>query len=1429
LPERRQGGSQTRGTEQTRVEALARLVYSDDLTGLKNRRFLGEYLRERLTGDDPKKLALVFCDIDRFKAVNDTYGHNTGDDAITLLGKCLESSVRSDDIVVRYAGDEFIVLLPDVGKEIGRHVAENIRKNVEDGLVLDVGGKRVALTISLGVAAAPVDADHPEALIEAADQALYVSKMKGRNVVSYFGETHDGRLSVQELLKGFPCPRSIGRAEALKRCQKAALNGAPGAANLTFLTGDGGCGKTRLLAELSRGRAALGQQPIFATCRQELQPLPFAPLCEALRAELTMRPSLSGVIESVLDDKHRRLLALKIPELAREGEAPAELVGPEAREALFAAWIQVLRGLASNRSAFLVLDDIQYADSATISLLWFLSSPKAELEEGANLPVFAAVASDTPESVAGTFSDFYQRVGARDSVEFIEIRRLTTDGVADMIDACFEGNRFPVDFAAKIDGLAHGNPLFVEEVLIILVLSDVIVHSPDGWRLKQAQVALPSTLNRLLMAHLEQLDHETANLLTQASVLGTRFSVDLVCRVLDMNQGRVTQMLEKGVAYRLLAGNLPGAPDTYRFVNRRLQELVYEVVDDDQKRTVHARTASLKEHVVVDDFDDALAEIRWHQQRAGRPSRANHARLAATMGKLFAAEELEAYFQVAGELDAPRVEARIPEATTPIKSRQLPIVQAFLKALVTADRGVRMYPPGSTYTLNAINDCLSSVTELLASIEGITLKEREGKLELNGRFFERAQLGHAGDLVLQVLQDARIHSLTFNRRVQAGDIEALAAGFRRFADPEQPPDWSEHLAASDTRGIGIIAKEYRALATDAASVSVARAIEGLAREPVLASDLPSHVLRYTAGVIEAVRLYPEGSETVSKAMAGLMKALELVHNIVPTVTISLTETGLLVNDVRLESRASSFGFEAVQDMLKAKRIGSLSIHRGIEPPEIEAFLRHEGAIPDDPRQRRAMGLRHIAINEFFFVAADAQGGAGADEAAPAEVVKLHRDVFLRRILEGGPTELLGDQLRQELPGFVSDLMLDDEREQVGQVVDKLFENLNASEPEHRLAALNVAAELVNGTSAALGEELLRQSARQTTQAIRNERAPNVLARVVELAEQTTRALLRAGDTPNAARAIWALGRELQADTRVESELAAEASAVISRLIHTPEFNRGLAPLWSPDSDKRAAAMHLLEACGEPITERLLELMTTAQSEGERHQFAQQLARVGEPRAVAHAVRGWLSANKPSEEILPMLRILDTINPEPVGELLRVVSHPDDRVQSEIADLLRRIDGRVAQRFLTSVLELPNPTLQSRGIELVARVKPPDAPNMLLRIVEDDAAELAMRVEACHALGRLRDPRAIHPLTLLVKASAWGRISRRAAPSEVQQAAIWALSSFATEEATAAVHSASQHHSKQVKAAALSALEARKRSGSRAALTTHDMKPVTSDE
>lgn len=168
------------------VQNSIEMAITDVLTGLHNRRYLESHLSTlaEQASARGKPLALMILDIDHFKSINDSYGHDAGDDVLREFAVRIRKSIRGIDLAARYGGEEFVIVMPETDLHVAGLVAERLRQSIAgEGFSIEKGARRIDVTISIGIATLDNKGEPVADVLKRADQALYRAKHDGRNRV----------------------------------------------------------------------------------------------------------------------------------------------------------------------------------------------------------------------------------------------------------------------------------------------------------------------------------------------------------------------------------------------------------------------------------------------------------------------------------------------------------------------------------------------------------------------------------------------------------------------------------------------------------------------------------------------------------------------------------------------------------------------------------------------------------------------------------------------------------------------------------------------------------------------------------------------------------------------------------------------------------------------------------------------------------------------------------------------------------------------------------------------------------------------------------------------------------------------------------------------------------------------------------------------
>ncbi|MCH7760639.1 diguanylate cyclase [candidate division TA06 bacterium] len=570
----------TRGKEKKRLEEIA---FIDDLTGLFNRRYFYERLLEEKRKVDSRSseptdgFALMMIDLDNLKPINDLYGHLAGDRVLAQVGKLLKESVRSSDILCRYAGDEFVVILPETREEEVIRVAERMKENFASTSWKDEKGDPLQpVTCSLGYAFYQEKGRDLDGLIHWADQALYAVKRRGGN--GYSGEKALLKESLGSPL--FSTPKLVGRTKELRRFKSlleafSAAGDRKEGGRLILIHGEAGIGKTRLVREIRQVLESRGGTVLLGGCHEETQTIPYYPFREAFKHLFKERKDQTFQILENLQDHFRREIARILPGLIEI--EPSELERTPDPYRLFEAVRLLLQSLSKvgaeglpesgHTPLLFIIEDIHWSDEASLNLLHFLTRDLGE----ERIIFCGTYRTEEAEREQGpSLSRFVGSLRREKLLEEIPLEPLSARGVSAMLRLLCPGVKVPQDYQDMIYQKTEGNPFYVEEYLRFLH------EETAGGGLQNLEEGIsemrevPQSIQALIQRRIDSLAPEMKEALACAALLGKEFEFEILQKVLNRSEVEILEVVEVGMRSHIVRESFEGGGDRYRFVHAQL-------------------------------------------------------------------------------------------------------------------------------------------------------------------------------------------------------------------------------------------------------------------------------------------------------------------------------------------------------------------------------------------------------------------------------------------------------------------------------------------------------------------------------------------------------------------------------------------------------------------------------------------------------------------------------------------------------------------------------------------------------------------------------------------------------------------------------------------------------------------------------------------
>ncbi len=746
--------------------------YIDPFTKAYNRVFLFRFIPQKIGALPPNtKSALFMIDLDNFKNINDTYGHLSGDKVLEQVADALKKSLRDNDYLIRYAGDEFVAVLMDIDLSTSYKVVGRLMDNVQSSKIF-MGGKTVNQTVSVGFSLYPDDAKDVESLVKYADQALYLAKRRGKNNFAYFKEVNISQISAKVAMDSFPCAEFIDRGDEINLIDsKLKEVKEKGLFHGVIVKGDSGVGKTRLLKQSTGIAKDKGFEIVSFSFSQRDASLPFTAIGRVFDVYLKEKFVQDRIkvkkILGLISQKDRDILSSVISLIKEVFPLSKESSGD--KETIAKSFRSLINALVSeNGLVFLSFDNSQYAD---LSFWSFLENLIQSAEESKGIFLLMGLSDPLSKDIPN-LSDLKKavsRMGKISSIDAVSLKYFTEEDTEKMIEALFKGLGKIKNLTEPVFKVTKGNPFFVEEMLKYFVDKSLIYFDDDMWKIKKLQdKMIPNSITEIVKKRLENLDPEIKDTLLISSVVGDSIDAKVLSKVRDVSESDILEILDKAKSLRLIREE----DDGFGFHNV-IKKIALTEIPDSRKKDIYGKVSD----ALMDVYKDNIETVSF--------------RLAKMFNKVEDVDRLNKLSKMVNSsasnvMDSDKILEYMEELTEAAKEDELfaeakaigeEDIEEAVKLLGVFQQGLKnfkLYPKGSKIRESAVNDLYVCMVNIIKKYEAVNISEVERSLVVNQRRItpRLAKFVDVEDIV-NLLIDRDIKSILFIKGLLPEELNAF--------------------------------------------------------------------------------------------------------------------------------------------------------------------------------------------------------------------------------------------------------------------------------------------------------------------------------------------------------------------------------------------------------------------------------------------------------------------------------------------------------------------------------------------------------------------------------------------------------------------------------------------------------------------------------
>ncbi|MBN1433831.1 diguanylate cyclase, partial [Candidatus Fermentibacterales bacterium] len=574
--------------------------HRDGLTGLPGREALESLDHGFSSRPEGETWSVMVADVDHFKLINDVYGHLKGDRVLRQVADVLARNVRRTDHVLRYGGDEFVVVMPATSHLQAANQAQRILEDLET----EIFPENVRVSLSLGVADSAADDSKLSEVMEKADKALYQAKDGGRGRVSFYRDPGAGPPQAAMSFDHF-----VDRHRELRSLRATLDEVVEQGSRFALVSGEPGVGKSRLVAELRHYCSFRGCLFLETKCDELGSSAPYVQLTGPIRDHLLESPP-APLREMLLEvgPLHPQTAELLRGVDVAEDDSQEAVSGSEGavRHRVFCDASSLLRQIARRRPVVFLIDDLQWISGHDLEMLCYL------VRTSASARIFFVATMRSP--VDGYPEVHRQVIVLSKLVPFltVELSELPEEYAGHLVMFALRDPHVPRPVLQRLVRQSGGNPFYLRELLKSLTEKGSISPGAAGsWDYEVADdLELPESISQVISERLEGLDDFTRELLRTASAVVGGFTIELLAFVLDEPGIRIARSLQKPLEMELMVedAGLVGSPE-YRFTHDTVRSYLHSQLTLGLRKAVNSRLGLFFEQRLDRGPDELLATV----------------------------------------------------------------------------------------------------------------------------------------------------------------------------------------------------------------------------------------------------------------------------------------------------------------------------------------------------------------------------------------------------------------------------------------------------------------------------------------------------------------------------------------------------------------------------------------------------------------------------------------------------------------------------------------------------------------------------------------------------------------------------------------------------------------------------------------------------